>query len=69
MNKEQHGFFSLSETLRSYKRPVTVSEILKRAAEEGWSDKLLRLGHNSIIRQVNRHNEKYAGRQFDYKET
>lgn len=33
MNKDQHGFFSLSETLRSYKRPVTFAEILKRAKD------------------------------------
>lgn len=60
MNKEQHGFLSLSETLRTYDRPVTVTEIMKRAASEGWSAKLLRIGANSITRQIDRHNAKFV---------
>lgn len=67
MNKNQNGFFSLSETLRSYKRPVTITELFERARNEGWLPKLMKLGHNSIIRQINRHNEKYTGQQYDYK--
>lgn len=67
MEKQQNGFFRLTNTLRKYKRAVTDTEIIKRAIDEGWYNQL-RLGYNSITRQLNRHNEKYGGQQFEYVE-
>lgn len=61
MEKERKNFFDLCNMLNEYKRPITLTEIIKRVANEGWYNDFLRLGKNTIIRQINHHNAKYKG--------
>ena len=61
MGKERKNFFDLCNMLNKYKRPVTLTEILRQVISEGWYSDFLRLGKNTVIRQINNHNEKYGG--------
>lgn len=60
MDNRKKGFYDLCNLLRRYKRPVTMTEIIKTVAEEGWYNDFMRLGINTIIRQFNNHNAKYG---------
>lgn len=53
------GFLDLCNVLNRHKEKVTLSDLIREVTEEGWYDDLMRLGYNTIIRQVNRHNRKY----------
>ena len=61
MEKERKNFFDLCNILNEYKRVVTLTEIIKRVANEGWYNDFLRLGRNTITRAINYHNAKYKG--------
>lgn len=65
--EEQHkGFYDLTNLLKNFKRPVTYKEVVEVVCKEGWFSDFKRLGFNTVIRQINRHNEKYKGKQYPY---
>lgn len=68
MEERRKGFYDLTNLLRRFKGPVTYTEVTKAVCEEGWVADFLRLGYNTINRQINRHNAKYNGTQYPYKE-
>lgn len=59
MEEKRKNFFDLCNLLKRYKRKVTFSEVLKVVCEEGWYKDFMRLGRNTVIRQINRHNAQY----------
>ncbi len=59
MDTKRKGFIDLCNLLKRYKRKVTLSEIIEKVAEEGWYNDFKRIGTNSVIRQINRHNREY----------
>lgn len=66
MDTKRKGFLDFTNLLRKFKGPVTYTEVIKAVCEEGWISDFLRLGHNTINRQINRHNRKYGGTQYPY---
>ena len=68
MNERRKGFYDFTNLLRRYKGPVTYTEVIKTINEEGWISDFMRLGINTINRQINRHNAKYGGTQYPYKD-
>lgn len=58
---KRRGFLDLCNLLKRHKSKVTISELVREVTEEGWYDDFMRIGYNSIIRQLNRHNSKFKG--------
>lgn len=59
MEEKRKGFFDLCNLIKRYKRKVTLTEIIEQVCKEGWYSDFKRIGYNSVIRQINNHNEKY----------
>lgn len=59
IEEKRKGFFDLCNLLKKYKRKVTLSEIINEVIQEGWYNDFKRIGYNSVVRRINKHNEKY----------
>lgn len=59
MSEKRKGFLDLCNLLKRYKRKVSYSEIFETVCKEGWYSDFARLGHNTVIRQINRHNNQF----------
>lgn len=60
MDNRKKGFYDYCNLLNRYKRPITMTELLRTVIDEGWYNDFKRLGKNTIIRQFNNHNAKYG---------
>lgn len=56
----RRGFYELSNLLSKYKRKVTLNEIMHIAANEGWYPDFIRISKQSILKIIDKHNEKYT---------
>lgn len=59
MSERRKGFLDLCNLLKRYKRKVSYSEIFETVCKEGWYGDFKRLGDNTVIRQINRHNKQF----------
>lgn len=66
MANELHGepnqplhYFDLCNLINEYKREVTLNEFIERACNEGWYNRLRRIGQTTVLRAIERHNAKY----------
>lgn len=59
MEEKRKGFYDLCNLLKRYKRKITLTEVVKIVVAEGWYNDFKRIGVNSIVRQINRHNRDY----------
>lgn len=60
MEQKRKGFYDLCNLIKRHKSKVTFSEIMEEVIAEGWYNDFRRIGINSVIRQINKHNEKYS---------
>ena len=56
---KRKGFLDLCNLLKKHKEKVTISDLVREVTEEGWYNDFKRIGYNTIIRQLNKHNSKY----------
>lgn len=60
MEEKRKGFYDLCNLINKHKRKVTLSEIIQEVCNEGWYNDFKRIGYNSVIRRIKKHNEKYG---------
>lgn len=58
----RRGFYDLCNLLNKHKEKITYSDVIKEVIAEGWYSDFRRIGMNTVIRQIERHNKKYENK-------